>query len=354
MIRHSGIGTYLRNLLPRIVEARPSWRFTLLGPAAALGEVPGLHGSQVRLVDCDAPLYSVREQIALPRRVPRSVDLYWTPHYVIPVLLRRPMLVTVQDVFHLAMPELVGGAARRAYARLMFGAVQRRAARILFTSEFTRAEFARLVGGSRAASSVVPLGVDAGWSAAGAGAPRPLAEPYFLYVGNVKPHKNVAALVRAFVRVADRVPHHLAIVGRADGMRTGDDEVRRLVAARPDRVHLVGEVSDEALAAWMRHADAFAFPSLYEGFGLPPLEAMAAGRPCLVARAASLPEVCGDAAVYCDPRREDDIAARLAELATDPALRDALRDRGHARAAIYTWTRCAEGTIGVIEETLAA
>jgi glycosyltransferase involved in cell wall biosynthesis len=150
------------------------------------------------------------------------------------------------------------------------------------------------------------------------------------------------------------VPHHLAIVGRVDGMRSSDGEVRALAAAMPDRVHVVGEVSDDALAAWMSHADGFAFPSLYEGFGLPPLESMIAGCPCLVARSASLPEVCGDAAHYCDPRHERDVADRLRELLTDESLRATLRARGHARAAQFTWEQCASGTAAAIEEALAA
>jgi glycosyltransferase involved in cell wall biosynthesis len=353
MIRHSGIGTYLRNLLPRLIDARPGWRFTVIGPAAALRSlVPA--GGRVTVVDCEAPIYSVREQLALRRLVPRDADLFWTPHYVIPLLLRQPMLVTVQDVFHLAMPELVGGIARRTYARVMFDAVRRRSARVLFTSEFTRGEFERLVGVTDSPVSVVPLGVDASWRSGDVDGGRPVDAPYLLYVGNVKPHKNVAALVRAYLRVADQIPHHLVIVGRLDGMRTSDDEVRRQAQRSPSRVHLAGEVSDAELARWVRHADVFAFPSLYEGFGLPPLEAMAAECPCLVARSASLPEVCGDAVLYCDPRDDEDMAARLLSLATDESLRDTLRARGRDRAAQFTWERCAAGTLAAIEETLAA
>jgi glycosyltransferase involved in cell wall biosynthesis len=352
MVRHSGIGTYLRHLVPRLVAARPGWRFTILGPAEELAGLGWAAWPNATLVDCRAPIYSLGEQLALPRLVPADVQLFWTPHYVIPLLLGRRMLVTVQDVFHLAVPELVGGVARRAYARVMFGAVRRRASRVLFTSEFTRREFTRLAGAPTAGSDVVPLGVDESWGAL----PRvaPAAQPYLLYAGNVKPHKNVAALVRAFLAVADAVPHELVIVGRTEGMRTADHEVARLAGRSSGRVRVVGEVSDASLRQWMAGADAFAFPSLYEGFGLPPLEAMAAGVPCLVSRCASLPEVCGDAALYCDARDERDISVRLLALLTDERLRERLRVRGRARAAEFPWDRCAQGTLRVIEETLAA
>jgi glycosyltransferase involved in cell wall biosynthesis len=352
MVRHSGIGTYLRHLVPRLVAARPHWRFTILGPAEELSALGWAVWRNATLVDCRAPIYSVREQLVLPRLVPSDVQLFWTPHYVIPLLLGRRMLVTVQDVFHLAMPHLVGGVVRRAYAHVMFGAVRRRASRVLFTSEFTRGEFTRLAGAPTAGSDVVPLGVDACWGAIERVARD--APPYVLYAGNVKPHKNVAALVRAFLAMADVVPHELVIVGRTEGMRTADQEVAKLAARSSGRVRVVGEVSDASLLRWMAGADAFAFPSLYEGFGLPPLEAMAAGVPCLVSRSASLPEVCGDAALYCDAHDDRDIAARLVEVLTDEPLRDRLRERGKERAAKFPWDRCAQGTLRVIERTLAA
>ena len=352
MVRHSGIGTYLRHLVPRLVAARPAWRFTILGPVEELRALGWAAWPNATLVDCRVPIYSVSEQLSLPRLVPADVQLFWTPHYVIPLLLGRRMLVTVQDVFHLAMPELVGGVVRRAYARVMFGAVRRRASRVLFTSDFTRREFTRLAGAPSAPTDVVPLGVDASWGSVDR--PGHASPPYLLYAGNVKPHKNVAALVRAFLTVADAVPHDLVIVGRTEGMRTADHEVARLAASSGGRVRVVGEVSDASLRQWMGGADAFAFPSLYEGFGLPPLEAMAAGVPCLVSRSASLPEVCGDAALYCDAHDERDIAARLLELLTDEPLRDRLRVRGREHAARFPWDRCAQGTLRVIEETLAA
>lgn len=353
MVRHSGIGTYLRELVPRLAEARPHWRLTLLGDPAALGALPFPPGADVRLVEARAPIYSLHEQLELPRIVPRSADLFWSPHYPTPLAHRGRLLVTVHDLFHLAVPSLVDGLARRAYARAMFEVVRRRAARVLFDSAFSRDEFLRLVGRPRA-DDVVHLGVSPAWHGIGEVAPRARGRPYLLYVGNVKPHKNVPTLVRAFMRLHDRVPHDLVIVGRLEGMRTADHEVARLAAASGGRVQLAGEVDDATLRAAVAGADAFALASRYEGFGLPPLEAMAAGVPCLVSRAASLPEVCGEAAHYCDPDREDDVSARLHELLTDGALRDRLRARGRDRAAAFTWERCAERTATAIEETLAA
>lgn len=352
MVRHSGIGTYLRELLPRVAAARPAWRFTLLGDPGALRDVAFPPGSDVRHAECRPPIYTVAEQFALPRATPRDADLLWCPHFVVPVAHRGPLVVTVHDVFHLAMPHHVGGVAARAYARGMFEVVRRRARRVLFDSAFSRDEFVRLVGAPRAAE-VVHLGVGSEWHAL-AGGSRPAAgRPYLLYVGNVKPHKNVAALVRTFLRLRDALPHDLVLVGRLEGMRTADRTIARLVEGSDGRVRLAGEVDDGALRPLVAGASALALPSLYEGFGLPPLEAMAAGVPTLVSRAASLPEVCGDAAHYCDPHDEDDMTARLHELLTDESLRARLTARGRAHAARFTWERCAERTAAAIEETPA-
>jgi hypothetical protein len=118
MLRHAGIGTYIRNVVPRIIAARPGWRFTLLtAPAAPPDWAPS---ERVRFTSCSSAIYTIAEQLELPLRVPRGVDLFWSPHYNIPVFSRAPLVVTVHDVCHLAMTDLYGGAARFAGARERF------------------------------------------------------------------------------------------------------------------------------------------------------------------------------------------------------------------------------------------
>lgn len=354
MARDSGIGTYIRNVLPAVITARPDWRFTLLGRRAMLADIGFSRLPNVAIRDCSAPIYSIREQLTLPVATPRDADLFWAPHYNIPLFHPGRLVVTVHDVFHLAMPELVPGAVRRAYARAMFAAVQRRATAVITVSEFSRAEYRRVVGKAGAEPVVIPNGVGREWlEAIPADSTFPEeSTPYVLFVGNVKPHKNLGALVRAFALLATSLPHDLVIVGRRSGLRGADLTVTREAAGLGSRVRFAGEVDDVELRRLVRGASAMVFPSLYEGFGLPPLEAMAVGCPTLVARSGALPETCGDATLYCDPRDAADIARQLHRVLTDEGLRAELRRKGREHVRAFTWERAAVATVGVLEGAL--
>ena len=355
MATDGGIGTYLQALLPRIAALRPDWRFTLLGDPAEMIELGWTRLPNVQLRKCRARIFTVTEQLEVPLRCPQDADLFWAPHYNIPVLMRgRPFVVTIHDVCHLALPELMGGAVRRGYARWLLSTARRRARRVLFDSEFTRRETTRLLGngGENLKGRVVHLATDADWSRARDLSPnRPLSEPYFVYVGNVKRHKNVPLLLRAFGRVLDRIPHRLVLIGRREGLRA-DPRVAREVERLGDRVMLAGELEKDRVRQFVAHAVALVTTSLYEGFGLPPLEAMAAGCPCIVSNAGSLPEICGDAALYCDPRDEESVASQLCRIAWEPALRATLIERGHRRAKEFDWDLSAKQIADELERAL--
>jgi glycosyltransferase involved in cell wall biosynthesis len=169
-------------------------------------------------------------------------------------------------------------------------------------------------------------------------------EPYALYVGATENHKNVGLLVDAWEQLHSQL--RLAIVGRP-----GRDHARlaERAAATNGRVLLVGSVDDLQLEAWYRNAAVFLFPSLAEGFGFPPLEAMQRGVPVIASRAGSLPEVLGDAAAYFDPRDPSELVSRLAEILDDGRLRAEMVARGRAQAAEYTWAATADATVGLLE-----
>jgi glycosyltransferase involved in cell wall biosynthesis len=353
MIDSSGIGTYLRGLLPRLVASRPRWHFTLLGDRRRLADAGLAEFANTTLVGARAPIYSIRQQYELAMSG-RAAQLFWSPHYDAAVLAPGRLVVTVHDLFHLACSGDVGrmrGVARRAYARGMFAAVARRADLIMCDSEFTRAELVRLVGTTRGEVAVVPLGVEEHWSEGSSRAPR--ERPYILYVGNIKPHKNLRTLVEAFATVMGDIPHDLVIVGQGEGMRTVDDDIRGQARRCGGRVHFVGQVDQGLLVAYVRHAAALVFPSLYEGFGLPPLEAMKAGTPCIVSRSGSLPEVCGDAPLYFDATDAGQLARHVRAVVGDESLASELRERGLQRASGYTWGRAVEMTLELFEDVLS-
>lgn len=352
MARHSGIGTYIRNVVPRMLAARPDWQFSLLGDPALTATFANLELPNVTEVACTAPIYTIREQVEVAARVPRESSLIWSPHYNAPLLARAPLLVTIHDLAHIARPEFAPGMLKRAYARTMFRQVKRRAAAIICVSRFTAAELERCIPGPGAPVTVVHSGVDAGWFDMAHAAVTSLDKPYFVFVGNVKPSKNLGTLLRAYAMVMDELPHDLLIVGKRDGMIGGDDAVLRLAERWPDRVRLTGEVSDGQLRGYVRGAVALVFPSLYEGFGLPPIEAMAAGCPCIVSTAAAIPEACGDAAMYFDPSNAGELAAKLREIAGNDTLRAALVRRGAEQALRYDWDCTTRQTIDVMESVL--
>lgn len=348
MWNSSGIGTYLRNLVPRVIAGRKGYHFHLMGDIEALQP---LSGGRTSVGAISTPIYSVAEQRELRRGTPADTDLFWAPHYNFPLVPRGRLLVTLHDLLHLAQPHFVRGVHRRFYARAMFHVLRHRAVAVVCDSRFTADEYFRLTGATPKGVHVIHIGVDSSWFRVEDGA-SPEPRPYFVFVGNVKPHKNLLGLITAFGSLVSEIPHDLIIVGRREGFITGDAGTLREAKKLGDRVRFTGEVSDEEVRRYLHHADALLFPSFYEGFGLPPLEAMACGCPVIASSAASIPEVCGDAALYFNPADPAAIAAQIRRLRSSEALRDELRERGRDRARAFTWERCAAETATVLDSVL--
>ena len=305
--------------------------------------------------DAGAPAYSLREQLAFARLDLRRADLFWAPHYNIPLVRTPRLVVTVHDVMHLTLTEYRNRWLRRQYATTMYTAVRRRASAVICVSDFTRRELERVVG-SGPAIHVVHNGVHPSWFDVSRRADfTSPARPYIVFVGLAKPHKNLFGLLQAFASIRDRVPHELVIVGsHRDALRTSDRRIEETPAALSGHVRFADHLELSSLQQCVAGADALVQPSLCEGFGLPPLEAMAAGTPCLVSRIDPLVEVCGDAVTYCDPRDPADIARRLLELLQSQEARQQLRSRGRERARAFSWDRSATKTLAVFEQVLSS
>lgn len=349
MIESSGIGTYISNLLPLIIDKSPHFFFNLLGDRETIGGRAWSRRPNVTIIDCRSPIYSLAEQAELVKKIPRDTDLFWSPHFNIPLFYPGKLLVTVHDVFHLAMKRLAGGPHKRLYARAMFKAVGYKAQTVLCVSRFTQSELIKYTEIDPGIIKPIHLGVSSDWFTI----PKdeaPHQRPYLLYVGNVKPHKNLVRLLQAFKTLADKIPHDLIIVGKKEGFITGDKTVVRAADEFAGRVVFTGHVSEERLKRYYAFADALILPSLYEGFGLPVLEAMASGCPVIASNVASLPEVCGDAALYCDPYNPTDIASKITMLLEERGLAEGLREKGLVQARQYSWDRCAAETVEILEK----
>ncbi|GGK34159.1 glycosyl transferase [Caldalkalibacillus thermarum] len=349
MIESSGIGTYLYNLVLRLIRDT-DYNYYLLGSRRSLNKII-VQNKSINFVEFDEKIYSLKEQIYFTNHL-SDIDLFWSPHYNIPIFYKGKLLVTVHDVFHLAMPKFVNGFHKKLYAKFMFSQIRKKADAILTVSEFSKKELNRWTKIESSKVYVTHNGVDESWFNVSR-TQKVHDKPYFLFVGNVKPHKNLIRLLKAFESIKDEIPHDLIIIGKKEGFITGDAKVAEQAKLLDNRVHFTGYIEDDLLKKYMANAESLVFPSLYEGFGLPPLEAMACGTPVIVSNVASLPEVCGDAALYCNPHNVEDIADKMKLLIENPSLRESLRKKGLERARMFSWEKCARETLAVIEEVLS-
>ncbi|XID91102.1 glycosyltransferase family 4 protein [Paenibacillaceae bacterium WGS1546] len=352
MINYSGIGTYLRGLVPLIIDNMKEVHFHLIGNPKELGAYLS-DTNRISIIDCTVPIYSFNEQVELVKKIPRDTDLLWVPHYNIPIFYRGKMLVTVHDVLHLAYPQFARGVHKRMYVNLLFKAISIKANKVITVSRFSRNEIIKYTVVKQEKIHAIYNGVDNPWrEIKGEKRGALSSSPYLLYVGNVKPHKNLRSLVKAFELIKDKIPHRLIIIGKKEGFVTGDTGLEAEAERLGDRIQFTGFVDNNALLQYYRNADMMVFPSLYEGFGLPPLEAMASGCPVLVSERASLPEVCGDAALYFNPESSQDISDKILLVATDPDLKKRLMIKGKQQVESFTWGKCAVATIDIINRIL--
>ncbi|GAA0542226.1 glycosyltransferase involved in cell wall biosynthesis [Rhizomicrobium palustre] len=348
MIAHTGIGTYLRNVLTRLVATHPDWRFHLVGDPAKLGIFAECE--QVKIHPCTVPIYGIHEQLWWAKARIKA-DLLWVPHYNVPLAWRGRLAATVHDMAHLRLAEITASLPRRLYAKTLMHAVKTKTAGLIFVSKFTAGEFRELVGEPRAGYRIIAEGVDEEWYS-------PIektqqSDGYVVFVGNAKQSKNLTRLLKAFARIQDQISQKLLIIGQRGGFLTGATEVDTLATQLGARIEFAGRVDDPALRKFVANADLLVMPSLYEGFGLPVVEAMACGCPVLSSSAASLPEVGGEAVIYCDPMSEDDIAAKLLAVLKDSELRAILSRKGLARAAQFDWNKVAAETGAYFAEICA-
>ena len=309
-----------------------------------------LAGAVEILRDTKHPPRQLWMQRGLPRLL-RTLEkregpaLLWSPSNVGPLSVAR-QVVTIHDASVFVGPEWFSLGFRLWY-RFLLPRLARRAALVVTHSEFSRGELARLGIAPLEKTAVVPCGVSAQFGLSNV---RPSAThegSFILSVGSLEPRKNLAVLLEAWRQLAPRIrgSHKLLIVGAS-----APAFAKARLGTLPDGVTLLGAMNDDELARLYATADAFVFPSLYEGFGLPPLEAMASGAPVVASRAASLPEVLGEAAAYFDPRSSEDLVRALADVLESASLRERLKSDGLARAAQFTWERAAEELFQKLEK----
>lgn len=351
----SGIGLYTERLLRALADLghgdelllatnRADADFDL--PAARLGPT--------------MPLRALWMQTALPvQGVLTRPDVVFCPNYMAPLIRTGPVVITVHDLAVFLYPQTFT-FKKRVLQRALLPTLVRRAAAVLTPSESTRGDLLRLIDVDPARVVVTPLAADPAFyqrpSAADVSRVREqmkLPERYLVAVATLEPRKNVVRLISAFERVHLKHPDvRLLLVG---GRGWRDAAIRAALQRSPARsaIEATGYVEFDDLRVLYSEALALCYPSLYEGFGLPVVEAMAAGTPVLTSRGSSLDEAAGGAAVVVDPLDVSQIAAGMTSLISDAGLRRDLRERGLKRAAELSWRRTAELTRAVFENVVA-
>jgi len=368
--RVGGTETYVRGLLGEYARGNGPERLTVLANRHVAAEYGGAVGGPVALHhvrsyrpgDSDATrALAMASARVLPRLVARDVpeglDIVHLPVTVPIPRTDRPTVVTIHEVQYHELPEFFSRAERR-YRRWAYDGAARSADVVVAISEYVAGKLVERAGVDPERIEVVHYGVDHETFVPTRGerdeallAGLRLPERFAVYPANLWPHKNHARLLEAFARVQDA---ELALVlagqayGRLDPLL---EQARRLGVEQ--RVHHVGHLERATLAALYRRAEAMLFPSLHEGFGAPPLEAMACGCPVASATNTSLAEVCGDAVLALDASQTDSIAAAIERITSDESLRERLRRHGLERARGFTWKAAAERHTAIYERAAA-
>lgn len=296
--------------------------------------------------------------VELPARSRQGLDvLHMT--YVAPLWSAVPVVVTVHDICFATNPEWFSARDRLMLSALVPWSI-RKAAHVITVSNAARSEIILRYGVDEDRISAIPNGPGGGAQAISdedarrellALAPE-VRRPYILAVGNLQPRKNLRRLFTAFQELVEHRGHDMDLLVVGPKRFLGDDIVRS-ASSSADRVHFTGYVTERQLAACYQRSTVFVLPSLYEGFGLPVLEAMAHGVPVACSNVGGIPEVCGDAGVMFDPRSVDSIVEAIQRILDDASFRESLMAAGLARAKQFSWPRSAEATLGIYRKVTA-
>lgn len=345
----SGAGRYAYELLEALLPMTTDFTVTVLAPPEDSRNWDISHWGQIENVDIQSAnlrgvgpkrqLYYLRHSL--------NFDLFHSLSSYAPLFIDGPILTTIHDLKYIKVPSYFEGQSfiKHYYVETMIRSSVRISEKVITVSEHTRSDLENEFGIDRDDVSVIPLGP-------GEVRPKiigspPVSAPYIFFVGELRPHKNVQTLIGAyneFRRQNSKSNVDLVIAGsdygdRLNQLKSEVDEVFR------ENVHFLGRVDDKTLAQLYKHASVFVFPSFYEGFGLPPLEAMGYGTPVIASNKTSIPEVVGDAGLYFDPEDKTELSRLLTRVFSDEKLVTSLERQSHERFEDFSWKRTAEETL---------
>jgi glycosyltransferase involved in cell wall biosynthesis len=344
-----GIGRYVANLSQALMRIAPDLDLTLLYNPAA--NATRLTLPDLPRINCFASPFSIQQQWIVPRILRQvGATLYHSLYYLMPYWPGAPTVVTYYDLIPLIYPEYYTISQRLIY-RLAHYLALRAARVILAISEATKADLTRVFHLDPHRVFVTPLAADESFAprsrmqVAAVRARYALPQRYVLYLGSNKPHKNLARLVKAWKNLGFRNSNFILVIAGHWDPRYSETKQLTEELGLNDQVFFVGPMDEADLPALYSGATLFVFPSLYEGFGLPVLEAMACGTPVVCSNTSSLPEIAGDAALLVNPLDGDELAQVISQLCSDEERRQEMRSKGLTQASRFSWERAARETL---------
>ncbi len=358
MIDWAGVGTYSYNLLKSLQQIDKDNEYILFCEQQSAAQVPQTRNFRRRVVT--ERVFSAFHQLLFSLSLKRhSLDIFHSPHFVYPLFVSSPSVVTIHDLIPLVFPASMRSSVARTYYRRANKKAIGKAERIIAVSESTKRDIQKVFGVAGEKIALIPNGVADSFkvisneaSLDGIKKRCRIRSKYILNVGNPKPHKNWTGLVEAFAALDEGFSdYQLVLVGSSDPRFP---QVVRLIKrlGLEDRVMITGFVSEKDMVLLYNAAEMFVFPSLYEGFGLPVLEAMACGTPVVSSNTSSLPEVVGDAGILFDPNDKTDLVKGIEMVLSNEELRQDLLRRGLERIRHFSWTGTAQQTLEVYQQML--
>jgi glycosyltransferase involved in cell wall biosynthesis len=361
-IKKTGIGRYIENTLKEILKIDKTNHYELLLRDEDLEKLD-LKADNLEFVKTTANFFGVKEQTEILSILKeRKPDLVHFTNFNFPVAYKGKFVITIHDLTLLHFRNLRNSIARKAYYMLKEQVMRnvvlkqgmKRADVVIVPSEYVKEDVARTFKVRRNKISVTYEAADTEFSKGRINLEKKqINKPFVLYVGNAYPHKNLERMIIAFGKlITDYVlDYQLVIAGKKDSFHEGLEEAVK-EADLQDRVIFTGFVTDQELSGLYNNASLYVFPSLSEGFGLPPLEAMAHGLPVASSNATCMPEILGNAAVYFDPKDTGDMAKAMIEVLTDKKLAEELVKKGKAQVRKYSWKKTAKQTLDIYNAAL--
>ncbi len=340
-IEDYGIGIYIRNLFQGIVDRGifECRAVHLRGtePLSRLGEAS---------IETIARNYDLREHAEIPWKTRKYKDhWYFSPHYVHPLFLSQKLLVTVHDLIHFKFPELFKPVLRVEIGKFFIRQVRKKAALVFTVSQTTKNDLMEMFRFEESRVKVIPNGIAEVFFEKEE-QPSVLDFPYILYTGNLKPHKNLPVLISAFTRIKDAFPDYRLVLAGFEPDRLFRQSLADLGVA--DRVVVKGYLDQKDLIRFIDGAEFFVFPSLYEGFGFPPLEAMARKKAVISSPGGSLREVLGENALFFSPDSAEDLTEKLTLFIDNVSIRRDYETKGFAHCRKFRWAKTIDEYISVL------